>query len=118
MNFQRTGLLVSAESPNIAASPDGICDDTVLEIKCPFKETSVATYLQNGIIQPKVRAQLQLQMWLFERPKGILCVADPKFEENGKIIFVHDEFDYDFIYNIIADANNFWIKHVLPVLIS
>lgn len=39
------GLYISRENPIIAASPDGIVKDAVIEIKCPTKVKTRETYL-------------------------------------------------------------------------
>ena len=119
MPFETTGLLISHESPHFAASPDGKYKDVLLEIKCPSKTKTVQYYIsRDGRITPKVRAQLQLQMWIFGCANGILAVADPEFEKNSKISFVQDSFDFDFIKAICEKAQLYWIKQIFPILIS
>jgi len=43
INFKATGLLITPGHPLLGASPDGISEQYVLEIKCPSKEKTVCT---------------------------------------------------------------------------
>ncbi len=45
------------------ASPDGICDDYVMEIKCPTSEKAVTKYIKNGHVTDKYNSQIQMQMF-------------------------------------------------------
>jgi len=33
---KRSGIVISQERPHIAGSPDGLCDEYVVEVKCPY----------------------------------------------------------------------------------
>ena len=90
VQFRHSGMLVSHEMPHFGVSPDGVSEDHILEIKCPEKEKNMKYYIQNGSIVAKVRAQMQLEMFIFKKKRGVLAIADPKFENNKKISFYHD----------------------------
>ena len=77
--IRRCGLTISPETPIFAASPDGIGDDFVLEIKCPMYDRTVSLYIKDGHASPKCISQLQWQMFVCKKPMGFLVVADPKF---------------------------------------
>jgi len=80
-------LAISSDLPIIGASANGLASDFVLEIKCPQKHTTstMNSYIKNGIIQSKVLAQLQLQMHVLKKPRGLLAIADPDFTQNKKV---------------------------------
>lgn len=46
----------------IGASPDGISNDYVIEIKCPISQKSLVNYVKNNEISDKCKAQINLQM--------------------------------------------------------
>lgn len=83
--------------PIFGASPDSISEDYVIEIKCPKSVKTRANYVNgSGIVQPKYNAQIQLQMLLCGRKKGLFCVASPSFESDGKVDVI--EVDYDDVF--------------------
>lgn len=101
----------------IGASPDGITDDSVVEVKCPISDTSFSRYINNeGKITKKFLAQINLQMLSANVNKGIFCVADPEFENNKKITTVHVEFDSEFTEHVINCALDFWKANIFPLL--
>lgn len=118
INFKATGLLISPGHPLLGASPDGISEQYVLEIKCPSKEKTVCLYIKNGEIVNKCKAQIQLQMHLFGKQKGIFCVADPFFETNGKVSLLYVDYDQEFTENLIEAAEAFWKENIFPFLLS
>lgn len=64
------GLFLSPQYPMIAASPDGICKDAVIEVKCPTSENTETNYIRNGNISEKYLAQIQVQMFVTKMRKG------------------------------------------------
>ena len=58
--FDKTGLILI--SPILGASPDGICNDYVIEIKCPISEKTFKTYVSDNQVTKKFKAQIMLQM--------------------------------------------------------
>lgn len=46
--FVRSGLFLSGKLPLIGASPDGISDESVLEIKCPYTERNKRNYIDEN----------------------------------------------------------------------
>jgi len=59
-------------------------------------------YIKNGEIVNKCKAQIQLQMHLFVKQKGIFCVADPFFETNGKVSLWYVDYDQEFTKSFTA----------------
>lgn len=118
MKFNHTGFLVSYEMPHFGVSPDGVGEEYVLEIKCPEKEKNKLYYVKNGQIVPNVRAQIQLSMYLFNRKKGILALADPNFAKNRKIELFYDCLDENFLKEVCTKAENYWSEKIFPLLIK
>ena len=122
VKVQRTGLHIVHDKPMFAASPDALTNDhgqlCVIEVKCPSAAKTVSQYVGQQGITPKVRAQLQLQMIATGAKKGLLCVGDPLFEENGEISVFEDELDMQFIQPIMERAERFWVHAVLPMLLK
>ena len=46
------------DCPLYGESPDGICGDFVIEIKCPYIKRTVGTYVKDGCIQKKILVQM------------------------------------------------------------
>lgn len=117
-NIKECGIMLRNDFPIYAASPDGIDDDYVYEIKCPFKENTVKNYLKDGVINPKYMGQIQLQMMMTDRKKGVFCVASPNFEFDKEIKKVIVNFDLNLCQNYIEKCNLFWFQYVWPKLVE
>ncbi|KAI5646809.1 yqaJ-like viral recombinase domain-containing protein [Phthorimaea operculella] len=87
------GLFLSAQYPMIAATPDGICKDAVIEVKCPTNDRTKTNYLSNGNITKKYKAQIQLQMFVTKMKKGYFCVAHPDFENSKRVDIIVVDYD-------------------------
>ena len=60
--FQTSELLLSKDRPIFGASPDGINESCLLEIKCPFSGKARSTYIDlYGSVKEIFLAQMQLQ---------------------------------------------------------
>lgn len=118
LEYNTTGLLLSPNYPLLGASPDAISDEFVVEIKCPFTMKAVSTYVKDGLITNKFKAQIHLQMILFGKTKGVFCVTDPSFEINQEICTYTVDFDRNFIEDIEASAETFWKANIFPMLLS
>ncbi|KAJ8909294.1 hypothetical protein NQ315_017029 [Exocentrus adspersus] len=79
------GLFVMPGFPVFGASPDAICADLVVEVKCPSSEKQINMYIRDGVIANKYKAQIHIQMLCTNKRRGLFCVADPKFEETENI---------------------------------
>lgn len=116
-----TGLHIITDRPAFAASPDGLCQVDgklcTVEVKCPSAVSTVASYMDHNGITAKVRAQMHLQMLATGAHTGVLCVADPFFEKNKSVTILRDELDLTFIEPIMAQAEAFWHRAILPMLV-
>lgn len=111
------GLFLSPQYPMIAASPDGICKDAVIEVKCPTSESTKTNYIRNGNISEKYRAQIQLQMFVTNMRKGYFCVAHPDFENSKKVYVIVVDYDNEYVSNLVINVASFWKANIFPLLI-
>ncbi|XP_039302545.1 uncharacterized protein LOC105203324 [Solenopsis invicta] len=83
--IKSAGLYLSPNYPALGASPDGMTNEYIVEIKCPSNEKALERFLsKDKIINPKCVAQMQLQMLATGKKKGLFCVADSAFENTKK----------------------------------
>ncbi|XP_063696094.1 uncharacterized protein LOC134827403 [Culicoides brevitarsis] len=116
--LRQCGIFLDANLPHLAASPDGIAENFVVEIKCPATPKTHAEYLTVETLNPKYYGQIQLQMHITQRKKALLGVADLNFERNKKVTKVWIEYDEDYVKELIDDANSFWTEAVFPKLLK
>lgn len=102
----------------LGASPDGVGEDFVVEIKCPASEKAVRTYIKNDIVNNKYKSQIMCQMLACKKTKGLFCVADPLFETTKNIHVVWVDFDAVYINDIIKKAEYFWSLYIFPKLLQ
>lgn len=114
--LKQCGLFVDETLPHFGASPDGIADDFVVEIKCPATPKTYSEYISVETLQRRYFAQIQLQMHITKRKKALLGVADLNFERNKKVVKVWIDYDEDYVKELIDDANAFWVQAVYPLL--
>lgn len=70
----------------MAAFPDAVGENNVVEIKCPVSSKSQVNYIKtDGTPSDKAFCYIQLQLHVTGRKLGFYCVADPDFERNKKI---------------------------------
>ena len=106
------GIFLRKDCPLYGASPDGICGDFIIEIKCPYKRRTVSTYVKDGCIQKKIIFQMQLEMHCAEKSRGILAIADPEFEKNFKITFHTVQYNEQLVKMAMLKCTIFWYKYV------
>lgn len=102
----------------LGASPDGVGDDFVVEIKCPSTEKAIKSYVKNDVVQSKCKTQIQCQMLACQKKRGLLCVADPLFETTKNIHIIWMDFDEGYIMDIIKNAEVFWKLFIFPKLLA
>lgn len=107
-DLQKSGIILRSDFPFFGASPDGVSDHFVLEIKCPLKEETIKNYVKEGVLQDKVFFQIQCQMLLCDKTKGLLCVADPNFEKNQKVYEYEVSLDKRRLLPVIDKCRKFW----------
>lgn len=114
--LKKCGVILRSDMPMFAASPDGMSDDFMFEIKCPYKDKTITNYIENDSIKEKVYYQMQLQMLMANKEKGILCVADLNFEKNKKITQKEVALDRKNIKKLVLVCTEFWRKNIFPLL--
>lgn len=117
--IQACGIYINTQYPIFGASPDGLTDTHVIEIKCPMKEKTVCNYIDSdGKICKKPYAQIQLQMLMTGKSKGYFCVAAPNFESSGEVHLSEVSYDPDFLVPILEEADYFWRTVIFSHLIK
>lgn len=110
--IKKSGLYLSAIHPHLGASPDGVQNDRVFEIKCPSSINTLQNYIsESGAIHGKWIAQMHLQMYLSNKHKAIFCVAKPAFERNEKIenlILKEVTFNKLYFNTLLRQITSFW----------
>jgi len=102
--LHRTGLLLNPNFPILAASPDAVGEDFVVEVKCPVSLTSERYIMKDQRIGSKFFAQIQLQMFMKKVKKGYFCMAKHDFETSQEIIVTCVQYNETFIKEIIQNA--------------
>lgn len=102
----------------LGASPDGLTNDSVIEIKCPYKEKTMRTYYENGQLGKKYYAQIQAQMHMSARQKGLFCVANLDFESSKKVNIYEVQYDEDYFKNLFEKCELFLKNNVYDKLVE
>ena len=110
------GLFISQSYPMLAGSPDGVCEDYIVEIKCPMTKKTYSNYIKNAQPSKKCYMQIQMQMYLTGLKKCYFCVADPNFSTNSNVEIVCVTYNEDFILDTIKSLVTFWKAYVYPLL--
>ncbi|XP_058448031.1 uncharacterized protein LOC131428256 [Malaya genurostris] len=117
-SLRETGLVLDPELPWMGASPDGISDDFVLEIKCPNTPRKYKRYIDVKKLPRKCFAQIQLQMHLTHNAKALLGVAAVDFETTRNVAQVWIEYNRQYVDKVVKDACKYWKKSVFPALLG
>ena len=116
IKIQPCGFYTSPECPIMGASPDGITEEHILEIKCPNSEKRMTEYLSNGKVTLKYSTQMQLQMYFTKKQKGLFCVTNYDFETSKDFTLVSVEYDELYCNNVIQQCIEFWKRAIFPIL--
>nr|CAI5821548.1 unnamed protein product [Callosobruchus analis] len=114
INIRTASLFMKKEYPIFGASPDGISDEVVIEIKCPAGKKAIPRYVVNYEVQKKFWYQIQAQMFFCNKPKGLFCVASPDFERNKVVDIVNVDFDKDVVLQMLDLGSTFWKNVIYP----
>jgi hypothetical protein len=115
-NIKKSGFVLI--NGLLGASPDGVAEAFVVEVKCPTTKKAVSTYIKDGKIQNKFKTQIQCQMLACGKKKALFCVADPCFEVTRNVNLVWETFDGCYINNLVKHAEQFWETYIFPKLIK
>jgi putative phage-type endonuclease len=70
------------------ASPDGLVEDGMVEIKCPDSKTVLEYWLSKNPVESKHFAQMQWQMRCADRPWCDYVVFDPRMPPKAQLLVV------------------------------
>lgn len=116
-NIQHCGMLLDLAYPFFCATPDGLSDELVVEIKLPSTQDEYKKYLINSEkIPPKYFAQIQMQMFLASRDKALYCVVAPDFAKSGAVEYINVDLKKSFIEPLFAKAEDVWNKLIFPAI--
>lgn len=119
--INESGLILNNKYPAFAATPDGIGDNFVVEIKCPANDWEMGVLYGNKApklenLNFRFKYQLLLQMLLCEKDRGCLCIADRYFEDNKKITYFIMEQHKHSIETVVSAAMQSWKEKIFPYL--
>ncbi|KAJ8720543.1 hypothetical protein PYW08_006008 [Mythimna loreyi] len=60
IKIKEAGLLLNADYPIFGATPDGLTENYIVEVKCPSTGATIPSYVKENKITPKFWAQVQL----------------------------------------------------------
>ncbi len=119
LTIHNIGLILSTKLPLFGASPDGITDEYVVEVKCPMTAQSQLNYIDSkGNISQKCKAQIMLQMCFAGKMKGLFCMAHFDFETSKNITIVEVPYDFPFLTDAVRRASSFWEQAIWPILLK
>lgn len=88
---------------NVGCSPDGlVCDDGIIEIKCPKTTTQIETYLSGKMPTCHI-PQVQGQLWITEREWCDFISFDPRINGDSGFMCVRVMRDEDYIKNLESE---------------
>lgn len=116
-SLRNAGLVLDPQFPWMGASPDGLADDFVLEIKCPYTPKTYECYIDVKKLSKKYFAQIQLQMHMTHRTKALLGVAALDFEKSRRVTQVWIAYDKQYVDGVMKEAFEFWCKGIFPALL-
>ena len=96
--------------PTIAmagASPDGLVEGGMVEIKCPESKTFLEVILSNNPVESKYFAQMQWQMRCADRPWCDYVVFDPRFPPKAQLFIVRVNRDDRWIEEAETEVKKF-----------
>jgi len=70
------------------ASPDGLVEDGIVEIKCPDSKTALEAWLSKNPVESKYFAQMQWQMACAKRPWCDYVIYDPRMPVKAQLLVV------------------------------
>ncbi|KAF9406034.1 hypothetical protein HW555_013452, partial [Spodoptera exigua] len=115
-DIKKCGLFISKLNSMIAVSPDGISEQFLVEIKCPFTEETIKNYLQDEETIKKMlcpNAAPNVCLWY---KKSNYCIADNKFESNKKVNIIDVDFNEEYINTLLNQLLLFWKTNIYPLL--
>jgi len=99
-DVSETGMFLH-DSRKIGASPDGlICDDGMIEIKCPFNSVNHVRTVVAGDMPKEHMPQVQGNLWLNGRQWCDFISFDPRIDGDGRLFIKRIHRDDAYIENL------------------
>lgn len=89
------------------ASPDGLVEDGMVEIKCPDSKTALECWLSKNPVEGKYFAQMQWQMRCADRPWCDYVVFDPRMPPKAQLLVVRVNRDDRWIEEAETEVRKF-----------
>ena len=103
VNIQEIAFMFSDESLRVGVSPDGLLDNTIVEIKCPFNGESFIKFAAFETNKKDWAWQAQFQLFAGKADEHIFCQYDPRMVLCNNLHYVKTERD-DAMQKTLADA--------------
>lgn len=115
IKFKKVGLILSNDFPVLGASPDGIAEECIIEIKCPASNKNFKNYVKDRVVAKKYYAQMQ--MFFAKKEKCLFCIAHENFESTKKIEILEVCYDEDYCKELINKCEIFWKENIFKQLL-
>lgn len=106
IDFNDCGLFIHPEHDWLAASPDGVSDNCVLEIKCPYSKRETGNF-KSVFEQHHYYAQVQYEMYCTGKDKAIFFQWSLRGCKVERI-----DIDLEFINKTLEDLHAFYLQYL------
>ena len=103
VNIQEIAFMFSDESLRVGVSPDGLLDNTIVEIKCPFNGENFIKFAAFETNKKDWAWQAQFQLFAGKADEHIFCQYDPRMVLCNNLHYVKTERD-EAMQKTLADA--------------
>lgn len=103
VNIQEIAFMFSDESLRVGVSPDGLFDNTIVEIKCPFNGENFIKFAAFETNKKDWAWQAQFQLFAGKADEHIFCQYDPRMVLCNNLHYVKTERD-EAMQKTLADA--------------
>lgn len=103
VNIQELSFMFSDESLRVGVSPDGLFDNTIVEIKCPFNGENFIKFAAFETNKKDWAWQAQFQLFAGKADEHIFCQYDPRMVLCNNLHYVKTERD-EAMQKTLADA--------------
>lgn len=103
VNIQEIAFMFSDESLRVGVSPDGLLDNTIIEIKCPHNGENFIKFAAFETNKKDWAWQAQFQLFAGKADEHIFCQYDPRMVLCNNLHYVKTERD-EAMQKTLADA--------------
>lgn len=113
------GFITNDKYEFAGASPDGVCDKFLTEIKCPTDKVYIDYLLDEKKLEKKYNDQCQFQMMIIEKDKNLLTAYNPNYKKDTiEILIDKDDKIIEEIKIGLEKAKKMWIEAVAELEIK